>query len=78
MIPDFLKRENNLTKSKEPDRFGEALEAYKKHFGNCKGINTEPSTWTIDEWVDVLNECVKTDTPFDEMFDLPEDDDIDY
>ena len=76
MIPDFLKHENVLPQSKKTAKFHEALAAYKEHFGY--DANTEPSTWTVEEWVDVLNECVKTDTPLNEMFDFPEEDDVDY
>lgn len=76
MIPDFLKRGHDLQKSHEHDKFYEAMESYENHFGD--GVNTEPSTWTLEEWIDILNECVKTDTPLEVMFDLPVGEDVDY
>jgi len=75
MLPDFLLGETKPL-SESSKRLRVAMERYKEHFGD--GVNTEPSTWTVDEWVDALNNCVETDTPFNIMFNIPEGDDIDF
>lgn len=41
-------------------------------------LSTATSQWTLEEWIDILNECVKTDTPLEVMFDLPVGEDVDY
>lgn len=74
MIPEFLKRENHP--KIERNAMDDALERYEQHFGN--GVNTEPSSWTDQQWADILNLCVEEDVTFEEMFGIEYDDDTDY
>lgn len=62
MIPDFLKREN---RSQKEDKMLIAIEQYEKHFG--QGVNTEPSPYSDEEWVAILENCVKENITFEEL-----------
>ena len=53
-IQDFLRPENI---DNRPDKFMEALNRYIEHFGD--GPITEPSTYTDEEWISILNECIE-------------------
>ena len=61
MIPVFLKREN---KPKEKSIFKEKLKEYMEHFGD--GVITEPSTWTEEEWIAILDMCIKENKKLEE------------
>lgn len=73
MIPEFLKRQN---KPREKDFMSELLEEYKKHFK--KGINTEPFSWSEEEWIQILQECINSDTELDVLLGIEYDPDADY
>ena len=73
MIPDFLKLENVPQKESEMKL---ALDRYISHFG--EGVNTEPSSWSEKEWVDILNECVKRDKTLEKLLGTEYDSEADY
>lgn len=73
-LPDFLKREIEKDGSTE---FSEALKRYKDHFGN--GVSTAELVMSKDEIIDMINECIATETTWQEYLGHPGyDDDIDY
>lgn len=61
MIPEFLKRENV---PKTEDKMFEALKKYKSHFG--KSVTTECSSYTEEEWVEILEYCIANNEPLEE------------
>ena len=56
-IPDFLRRENRKPIGKEEQEMMVLQEDYMKKFGTYP--MTEPSTYTTQEWIDILNECIE-------------------
>lgn len=72
MIPDFLKRTNNT----KEDKMLVAMGKYEKLFG--QGVNTEPSTFSDDEWIAILAHCVKENITFEEFTGEEYDPDDDY
>ncbi len=55
-IPDFL-RPDNSKPNKKDIKMKELMEKYKKCFGEYP--TTEPSVYNTDEWIDILNRCIK-------------------
>lgn len=64
MIPDFLKLENIII-DPEMEKFGVTIEKYEKHFG--EGVNTESYTWTIKEWSEIVDICIREEKTLDEL-----------
>lgn len=61
MIPEFLKRENQ---PKGENILNKKVREYIDHFGD--GVITEPSTWTEEEWVEILDMCIKENKKLEE------------
>ena len=61
MIPDFLKPENV---PKTENKMAEALKKYKEHFGDI--VTTECSSYTEEEWVEILEYCIANNEPLEE------------
>jgi len=63
MIPEFLRRENVVEDNSELTK---ALRKYKERFRECVSLD-----WlqiTEEEWIEVLNECVRLGKTFEEIF----------
>lgn len=56
-IPEFLKRENAKPPKPEDIEMMELRKKYKEMFGDYP--MTEPSSYTTQEWIDILNECLE-------------------
>lgn len=67
MIPDFLKPENQKAPDELDLRFGEAIERYHEHFKNS-GLITEPSSWSREKWIRVIDECIERNMTIWELF----------
>lgn len=67
MIPDFLKPENQKAPDELDLRFGEAIERYHEHFKNSDLI-TEPSSWSREKWIRVIDECIERNMTIWELF----------
>lgn len=61
MIPDFLKPENA---PKTENKMVEALKKYKEQFGDI--VTTECSSYTEEEWVEILEYCIANNEPYEE------------
>lgn len=73
-LPDFLKGEFKENTSSE---FSEAMERYRKHFG--VRVSTAELVMSREEIVDMINECIATETTWQEYLGHPGyDDDTDY
>ena len=73
-LPDFLKGEFKENTSSE---FSEAMERYRKHFG--ARVSTAELVMSREEIVDMINECIATETTWQEYLGHPGyDDDTDY
>ncbi len=55
-IPDFLRPEN-AKRSKKDDEMMKAIRRYREVIGD--DLITEPSSFTEQEWIDMLNDCIK-------------------
>ena len=55
-IPDFLRPEN-VKRSKKDDEMMKAIRRYREVIGDDP--ITEPSSFTEQEWIDMLNDCIK-------------------
>ncbi len=55
-IPDFL-RPDNTKHDKKDDEMIKVIRKYKETIGD--DLMTEPSSFTEQEWVDMLNECIE-------------------
>ncbi len=74
MIPEFLRRENVVENTSE---LIITLEEYEKKFG--LGVSLDWLQITEEEWIEVLNECVRTGKSFEEIFGKVEyEEDADY
>ena len=74
MIPEFLRRENVIENNSE---LMKALRKYKERFQ--ESISLDWLQISDEEWVDVLNECVRIGKTFEEVFGKIEyEDDVDY
>ena len=56
-IPDFLRPEYVSREKKEADEMLAAIERYEKEI--AEDLITEPSTYTDEEWIEMLNECIE-------------------
>jgi len=63
MIPDFLKRENIPN---EKNGLMDALKRYRDHFGTT--VTTECSSFNSEEWIEILNNCIENDKPYEDYF----------
>lgn len=70
MIPEFLKHENV---PRTENRMFETLKKYEAHFG--KSVTTECSSYTEEEWVEILEYCIANNEPLEED-EIDEDTDI--
>lgn len=57
-LPEFLRRESL---PKEKSEFAKAIENYEKYFGI--ELSTEPSYLSSEEWIELIELCLKTDAP---------------
>ena len=64
MIPDFLMSEG---RKKEKSEFRKAIDRYTEHFGK-NDLITEPSTWSEEKWVQILDECIAQNKTIWELF----------
>lgn len=55
-IPDFL-RPDNTKHDKKDDEMMRVIRKYKETIGD--DLMTEPSSFTEQEWIDMLNECIE-------------------
>lgn len=73
-LPDFLKRE--VVADPVP-KFTEALSRYKEHFGVM--VSTAELTMSVDDIIDMINECIATETTWQDYLGHPGyDEDTDY
>lgn len=56
-IPDFLRPEYEVPEDAEGDEMMRLMEKYTKEIGD--DLITEPSSFTTQEWIDMLNECLE-------------------
>ncbi len=77
MIPDFLKKENRKKADESDQRFSDAIRRYHEHFKN-DGLMTEASSMSHEEWIKVIDECIKKNLTFDELSGEEYDPDCDY
>ena len=56
-LPDFLRPEYVSREKKEADEMLAAIERYEKEI--AEDLITEPSTYTDEEWIEMLNECIE-------------------
>lgn len=56
-LPDFLRPEYVFPEMKEADEMLAAIERYEKEI--AEDLITEPSTYTDEEWIEMLNECIE-------------------
>ena len=56
MIPDFLRIENAEPADKTTVEYLRLLKLYREKIGD--EIITEPSTWSDEEWIQILTECI--------------------
>ncbi len=73
MIPDFLKPENRKELDELEVRFGEAVDRYHEHFKNDR-LNTEPSVWTQEEWIAIIDACIEENKTVRELLGEEDDD----
>ena len=68
-IPEWFRQQHekliNGTLHIERTRFDELLDEYEKKFNELP--NTDPSSWSDDEWCEVLEECIKKSKTMDEL-----------
>ena len=74
MIPEFLRRENREV-SQEDEKMMDAIERYEKHFG--EGLNTEPSSWSDEEWCKIIEICINKNQKLDDLLGIKDDPDDD-
>ncbi len=75
-IPDFLRPEYEIPEDPEGDEMMELCRQYKEIFGTHP--MTEPSTYTTQEWIDMLNECIKKRITLWELWGEEYDPEADY
>jgi hypothetical protein len=75
-IPDFLKRENQQKPSVKDIELMEAIDRYEMVIG--EDVGTEPSSYSVQEWIDMLNECVEKHITIWELWGVEYDQDADY
>lgn len=56
-ILDFLRPEYEVPEDPEGDEMMRLMEKYTKEIGD--DLITEPSSFTTQEWIDMLNECLE-------------------
>lgn len=74
-IPDFLRPGSSkpLPDDIEMDRL---IKEYKKRIGD--DLVTEPSTYTTQEWINMLNECIQNNITIWELWEEAFDPEADY
>lgn len=77
MIPDFLKTEYGKEPNELDLRFKNAIKRYYEHFEN-EWLITEPSTWSREEWIKIIDECIEKNITIWEFFGERYDPDADY
>ena len=58
MIPDFILKGDSIEVDPEVEKFGQLVREYRKKIGD--ELITEPSTWSFKEWIEILEECLRT------------------
>lgn len=74
-IPDFLRPENRID---DPvgDKMLELMEEYRKKIGGM--LITEPSCYTDEEWIAMLQECIDKNITIWELWGEEYDPEADY
>lgn len=76
-LPDFLRPENIDTScDPEKDEMMIAIRRYREEIGGM--LITEPSTYSEQEWVKMLNECLDKHITIWELWGVEYDPDADY
>ena len=78
-VPEFVKRyfeDKQKNEDRQPSKFVMLLEAYRKKFGDS--APTEPSSWSEEEWCEILEECLEKNITVEETFGIDYDEDVDY
>lgn len=58
MIPDFILKGDSIEVDPEVEKFGQLVREYRKKIGD--ELITETSTWSFKEWIEILEECIRT------------------
>lgn len=74
-LPEFLRPEN-IKPNPEADEMMDAIERYRSKIGD--DLITEPSTYTTQEWIDMLNECIEKNITIWELWGEEFDPNADY
>ena len=75
-IPEFLRPENRKELKPEDTEMLELMEEYKKVFGDYP--MTEPSSYTTEEWINMLRECIEKNITIWELWGEEYDPEADY
>ncbi len=75
-IPDFLRRENAKPPKPEDIEMMRLIKEYTKEIGD--DLITEPSSYTTQEWIDMLNECLEKHITIWELWGEEYDPEADY
>ena len=74
-IPDFLRPEN-VKQDPKADEMMEAISRYTREIGD--DLITEPSSYTTQEWIDMINECIDKHITIWELWGEEYDPEADY
>jgi hypothetical protein len=75
-IPEFLRPEYEVTPDPEGDEMMRLIKEYTKEIGD--DLITEPSSYTTQEWIDMLNECLEKHITIWELWGEEYDPEADY
>ena len=64
-LPDFLKKENREPIDEVTEEFLNVLAKYEKQFD--VEVMTEPSSRTMEEWIELLNICIEKNQTYLEL-----------
>lgn len=75
-IPDFLRPEYEVPEDPVGDEMMRLMQKYTKEIGD--DLITEPSSYTDQEWIDMLNECLEKHITIWELWGEEYDPEADY
>lgn len=58
MIPDFILEGDSVDIDSEVEKFGQLVLEYREKIGD--ELITEASTWSLKEWIEILEECLSS------------------
>ena len=58
MIPDFILEGDSVDIDPEVEKFGQLVLEYREKIGD--ELITEASTWSLKEWIEILEECLSS------------------